>query len=141
MVELEKATHTFCIKKLCLYICTVLCILSISSCGKSIDAAIKVDEAESFFSTCRVENGLVYYECELMIYNTSNENQTVTFEATDPSSVKTGLLRNAQLHATEKYSIAANSTVRLRVTFVGEAGSGLQKADRSLPAIKPVICG
>lgn len=141
VVYVGKEIRAFRIKKLFLCACAVLCILSLCSCGKDVDTAVRIDRTESFFSTFRVENGLVYYECELLVQNTGDEDQTVTFEATDAASVKTGLLQNAQLRATERYFVPAKSTIRLRVTFVGEAGSELQKADRSLPDIKLVICG
>lgn len=136
-----KEIRAFRIKKLFLCACAVLCILSLCSCGKDVDTAVRIDRTESFFSTFRVENGLVYYECELLVQNTGDEDQTVSFEATDAASVKTGLLQNAQLRAIERYFVPAKSTIRLRVTFVGEASSGLQKADRSLPDVKLVICG
>ena len=136
-----KEIRAFRIKKLFLCACAVLCILSLCACGKDVDTAVRIDRTESFFSTFRVENGLVYYECELLVQNTGDEDQTVSFEATDAASVKTGLLQNAQLRAIERYFVPAKSTIRLRVTFVGEASSGLQKADRSLPDVKLVICG
>ena len=136
-----KEIRAFRIKKLFLCACAVLSILSLCSCGKDVDTAVRIDRTESFFSTFRVENGLVYYECELLVQNTGDEDQTVSFEATDAASVKTGLLQNAQLRAIERYFVPAKSTIRLRVTFVGEASSGLQKADRSLPDVKLVICG
>ena len=136
-----KEIRAFRIKKLFLCACAVLCILRLCSCGKDVDTAVRIDRTESFFSTFRVENGLVYYECELLVQNTGDEDQTVSFEATDAASVKTGLLQNSQLRAIERYFVPAKSTIRLRVTFVGEASSGLQKADRSLPDVKLVICG
>ena len=141
VVYVGKEIRAFRIKKLFLCACAVLCILSLCSCGKDVDTAVRIDRTESFFSTFRVENGLVYYECELLVQNTGDEDQTVSFEATDAASVKTGLLQNAQLRAIERYFVPAKSTIRLRVTFVGEASSGLQKADRSLPDVKLVICG
>ena len=141
VVYVGKEIRAFRIKKLLLCACAVLCILSLCSCGKDVDTAVRIDRTESFFSTFRVENGLVYYECELLVQNTGDEDQTVSFEATDAASVKTGLLQNAQLRAIERYFVPAKSTIRLRVTFVGEASSGLQKADRSLPDVKLVICG
>lgn len=54
VVYVGKEIRAFRIRKLFLCACAVLCILSLCSCGKDVDTAVRIDRTESFFSTFRV---------------------------------------------------------------------------------------
>ena len=133
----------------------VLCLLSLTACYKwngepnpeALDLTLV--EKDSWFSDFKVENGLVWLECELTLENRTAEPISGCFEAWFPGDVGTLVkeerlpgLPASEAEAMDAAAIPdpavlefAPGRTTLRVVFVGTFGGNDLKQDRLLPQL------
>lgn len=93
---------------------------------------------KSFFSDYEVKDNKVFINCELLIYNGYNSEQSIELVAFDNDDVNTGLLKSSELKGyikgTNNYEFLLKKGKNfLSVSFIGEFAGNVKKANRLLP--------
>lgn len=101
-------------------------------------------EEESFFLDYEIIDDEVWLRCRVTLCNAGNEDRTVKLRADFSEDVKTGLLKDGTLYASDisgtecVCAVGAGETETVEVVFIGEFGGTNQKHDRLLPEIQVV---
>ena len=128
-----------------LYIMLLL-IMLFNSSGCNIisqkNAGCFIVESESWFDDFTVRDDKVYIKCEVVLQNTTSDNQRIKMAAICSEDVDAGLLKNEKVYAVDDnqkervFVINANSKQTFEdVVFLGEFGGKKIKNNRLLPRI------
>lgn len=139
----------------------VLCFSCVLGCNLTRDT-VEVS-SNSYFDRMIICNEKVYLLCYMEFVNNSNYQKTIAVAGESASDVKNGLLTektlefcilcsdndeainieeinediiNQVIQSTDSLSIAANSTAKYWVCFIGNHDYALQKHDRLMPKVK-----
>lgn len=134
----------------------ILCFSGTLGCSLTRDT-VEVS-SNSFFDRMIICNERVYFLCYIEFVNNSNYQKTIAVVGESASDVKNGLLIDKNLEffiicsddigainennidqfiqPTNSLSIAANSTAKYWICFLGAHNYGLRKHDRLLPKVK-----
>lgn len=112
-------------------------------CGCSQEEYVKINRQESWYSDFYVEDGKVYIKCNITVENSGDDSCRIGFKGDFSENVKTGLLKEAELYGyAEDYEtsvfVAPKGKHTIAVTFIGDFGGTLKKANRNLPHISMV---
>ena len=128
------------------FLCVLLCAVSLIACCACSGVKNEVlldNSANSSFTDFYTENGKVYIECVLNLYNPTEGDKNVRISAIDNEDVKIGLLKNRELKGLTEdggdvFTLKSGEN-KVSVLFTGEFAGIYQITRREIPRFISII--